>query len=297
MLGSTILPIERRKKPLHLNSEEFSTALVGRRGVLTAERNPNVATVSLAGNSRPYVEAPSRSPNTPRWQHQDSVTLALPGQDSDQNTLERTTQVIRKNQRPFNFTEQQRRQLKRTIPSLRKLNRAAHRKLRRIGCTDLTHKQCCEAGDTLGIIAIQMNSVLRVRTGILIAGRRQQATLIVFSFGLQCDRCSKNKDVRPDDAELATCEFLETVSQTKFFPTFRRDAWAEGHDRHNLCFEGLVLRFLPVSMQPTYSRASPVILGHSASPPSFHSCILSKVPRRSSWDTPAVYQRSSGGPA
>ena len=87
MLGSTALPVERRNQRFQsLHFAEFPTALVGR-GVLT-ESNPNVATVSLAGNSRPYVEAPFHNPNMPRRQNQDSVTLAPRG--GERNPLERS---------------------------------------------------------------------------------------------------------------------------------------------------------------------------------------------------------------
>ena len=110
---------------------------------------------------------------------------------------------------PFNLTDGQEWRLKRIIHNLRKLNRAANRELRRIVGTDLIHTQRSKAGDILRIIAIQMISALRVRQGILIAGRRHQPTLIVLGFGLRCARCSKNKHARPDDDELATCEALK----------------------------------------------------------------------------------------
>ncbi len=117
--------------------------------------------------------------------------------------------MTRQNQGPINFTDDQEQQLKRIINKLRKLNRDANRELRRLVGTDLTHTQCSKGGDILRIIAIQMISALRVRQGILIAGRRQQPTLIVIGFGLRCDRCSTNMHVGPDDDEPATCEVLK----------------------------------------------------------------------------------------
>lgn len=123
-------------------------------------------------------------------------------------SLKGVTQLIRKNQRPFKFTDCQGQQLKRINRRLRKLNRTARTELRRVRYAGLT-TQYRETGNRLEIIAIGMISALRVRRGILIAGRQQQPTLYVISFGTQCVNCSKNGHRRTNNDEPAACVVLE----------------------------------------------------------------------------------------
>jgi hypothetical protein len=113
--------------------------------------------------------------------------------------------MLRKNQRPFLFTEVQLQQLKRTEDSLRKLNRDALRELRRIGFTDLTNRKYSEAGESFQIVATQMISALRFREEILIAGREQQPQLIQVVIRRKCVACSKDRSLsRRDDEEAAS---------------------------------------------------------------------------------------------
>jgi hypothetical protein len=118
--------------------------------------------------------------------------------------------MLRKNQRPFLFTEVQLQQLKRTEDSLRKLNRDALRALRRIGFTDLTNRKYSEAGQSLRIVATQIISALQFREEILIAGREQQPQTIEVRIGRRCATCFKNRRLRePADEESDSSKALK----------------------------------------------------------------------------------------
>jgi len=122
--------------------------------------------------------------------------------------LKGITQLIRQNQRPFNFADFQVQQLERINHHLRKLNRTACGELRRVAYVGPSTRYR-EVGNSLEIIAIQMFSALRFRQGVLIAGRQQQPTLLVIRFGTQCVHCSKNEHGRHVDNRPAACVVLE----------------------------------------------------------------------------------------
>jgi hypothetical protein len=118
--------------------------------------------------------------------------------------------MIRKNQRPFDFTDRQILQLKRSNRSLRKLNRDALGELQRVGGRALTRTQCREAGESLGILAIRMITMVRILQETLVAGRENEVQLIQVIFSLYCENCSKNGPLeRPDDDEAASREALK----------------------------------------------------------------------------------------
>jgi hypothetical protein len=112
--------------------------------------------------------------------------------------------MIRKDQRGFNFTDWQVRQLARNHRSLRQLNRAALLALRRIRSTALTNGEYRAAGDSFSMIATRMVSALRLRQELLIAGRAQPLQLIRVTVGVVCDQCGeKGLYTNPDDHEEA----------------------------------------------------------------------------------------------
>jgi hypothetical protein len=118
--------------------------------------------------------------------------------------------MLRKNQRPFTFTDRQKQQLKGISHDLRKFNRIARGQLRRIGHLNLTPRQYCEAGEFLGIVATRMTSALRFRKAILRAGRQQQPLRIVMHFDTLCDHCSESGQVTGhDDDDETTREALK----------------------------------------------------------------------------------------
>jgi hypothetical protein len=75
--------------------------------------------------------------------------------------------MLRKNQRSLRLTSWQVQQLKPVSHTLRKLNREARHKLRRIKYTDLTRTRYREAGELFGTIATRMLGALRFRHEIL----------------------------------------------------------------------------------------------------------------------------------
>ncbi len=109
--------------------------------------------------------------------------------------------MIRKDQRPFNFTDWHVQQLTRSTRSLRRINRAALCELRRIEGTDLTHTQYREAGESVGIMAIRMTLLLRLRQEILVAGREQQQQLIQLIFSSYCENCTESRSLRKPDCD------------------------------------------------------------------------------------------------
>lgn len=109
--------------------------------------------------------------------------------------------MFRKNhRRPSSLTSWQVRQLKRISHSLRKLNRAARRELRRIRHTDLTRTQYREAGDLLGTIATRMIGELRFHHEILKAEQEPQLfRLLKMRFVTPCVH-----HVRPSESRQLT---------------------------------------------------------------------------------------------
>jgi hypothetical protein len=100
--------------------------------------------------------------------------------------------MLRKNQRPFIFSVGHVQQLRRNTHSLREVNRAALRELRRIGDTDLTHTQYREASESVGISASRMILLLRYRQEILATGREQGPQLIQVIIGSSdCKKCAE----------------------------------------------------------------------------------------------------------
>lgn len=100
--------------------------------------------------------------------------------------------MLRKDQRPFCFTDSQVQQLNRISHKLRKLNRSAKDQLRWLGRPSQTTGQCREASESLGNIATQMTSALRFRQQILRIGRQQQPDLLVVRYILSCDHLPSN---------------------------------------------------------------------------------------------------------
>ncbi len=115
----------------------------------------------------------------------------------------------RKNQRPFNFTDWQVQQLKRTNKSLRKLNRAARHELRLIGRMDLTQRQYREAGDLLGTIAKRMIGELRFHHAIVEAEPEQQPLRIVVRFVTPCVHRSESTQLTGHDDDEAAREAVK----------------------------------------------------------------------------------------
>ena len=109
--------------------------------------------------------------------------------------------MIRKDQKPFSFTDWHVQQPRRSTHSLRKINRAALCELRRIGRTSLTHTQLREASKSIGIMASRMILLLRLREGILVAGREQQPQLIQIIFSSCCENCTERQSLRKPDCE------------------------------------------------------------------------------------------------
>ena len=114
--------------------------------------------------------------------------------------------MIRKDQRPFCFTDWQGQQLKRTDHSLRKLNRDALDELRHVGRTALTYAQYQARAERVATVAIRMISALRVREEILASGREQEPETILVEFLPNCTNCEENglleKPDRDEDASL-----------------------------------------------------------------------------------------------
>jgi hypothetical protein len=112
--------------------------------------------------------------------------------------------MIRKNQRPFNFTDWQVQQLNRTNYTMRQLNRIARDVLRRIGHLYLTPRQYREAVTSLATVTIRMTSALQFREAILTAARQQQLQLIVLHFG-----SSESEELTAHDDDETACEVLK----------------------------------------------------------------------------------------
>jgi hypothetical protein len=100
--------------------------------------------------------------------------------------------MLRKDQRPFCFTDSQVQELNRINYKLRKLNRSAHDQLRWLGRPSLTTGQYREASESLGNIATQMTSALRFRRQILRTGREQQPSVFVVRYVPSCDHLPSN---------------------------------------------------------------------------------------------------------
>jgi hypothetical protein len=109
--------------------------------------------------------------------------------------------MIRKSERPCNFTDRQIAQLKQIHSRLRTLNRNAICELRRISRTVLNQTQYREAGESFGTLAIRMISLLRVHQEILSAGHKQEPQLIQVLPVTCCNKCSENGAVRTKDEE------------------------------------------------------------------------------------------------
>jgi hypothetical protein len=109
--------------------------------------------------------------------------------------------MIRKDQRPFCFTDWQVQQLKQTSHSVRKLNRDALAELRDIGRTSLTHAQYQAWAERVATIAIRMASAIRVRHDILASGREQTPQRILFTFSLYCENCAQNGHLENRDGD------------------------------------------------------------------------------------------------
>src|SRR2546423_1737095 len=97
--------------------------------------------------------------------------------------------MLRKEDRPFFFTEPQKALLRNRNIALQRLNRKARRELRRIGWFTLTHKQYREAGLILRQLATRMKSVVRFREEILDFGREQQPTRTQLVIAIVCGDC------------------------------------------------------------------------------------------------------------
>src|ERR1700686_421351 len=95
--------------------------------------------------------------------------------------------MIRKDQRPFCFTDWQVKLLKQTHHSVRQLNSAARDELRDVGRTTLTHAQYQAWAERVATIAIRLASAIRVRHDILASGREQTPQRIVVTFAPNCE--------------------------------------------------------------------------------------------------------------
>ena len=129
--------------------------------------------------------------------------------------------MIRKDQRPFCFTDWQGQQLKRIDHSLRRLNRDALDELREIGRTTLTHSQYQKEARRIATIAIRMTSALRVHEEILASGREQEPETIEFRLVPNCENCEENgRPEKPDSA--MRCTALRSEARSRSIETFLR---------------------------------------------------------------------------
>lgn len=117
--------------------------------------------------------------------------------------------MLRKNQRPFMFAVGHVQQLRRSAHSLREVNRAALRELRRIGGTDLTHTQYREASESVGISASRMILLVRYRQEILVTGREQRPQSIQVIFSSDCENCAEIRRLEPGCNEPVSEETLK----------------------------------------------------------------------------------------
>ena len=118
--------------------------------------------------------------------------------------------MIRKSERPFNFTDRQIAQLKQIHPRLRTLNRNAIGELRRIGWTTSTDGQYRKIGKSLETLSIRIKHFLRARQEILSAGQNQQPQLIEVVVSSFCDQCDGLRARGSDDnGEAASREALQ----------------------------------------------------------------------------------------
>jgi hypothetical protein len=109
--------------------------------------------------------------------------------------------MIRKDQRPFCFTDWQVKLLKQTHHSVRQLNRAALNELRDVGRTTLTHAQYQAWAERVATIAIRLASAIRVRHDILASGREETPQRILFTFSLYCENCDQNGHLENRDSD------------------------------------------------------------------------------------------------
>lgn len=118
--------------------------------------------------------------------------------------------MIRKRERPFNFTDRQIAQLKKIYAGLRTLNRKARFELRRIGWSTLNDAQYRDTGKSLEALSMRINNFLRTLEGILSAGQNQQPQLFEIVIGSRCDRCAGLRARDGDDnGEAASREALQ----------------------------------------------------------------------------------------
>jgi hypothetical protein len=123
--------------------------------------------------------------------------------------------MLRKNHRPFSLTNWQGQQLKRISHSLRELNRAARRELRRIRYTGLTRTQYREVSDSVGTIATRMSSALRFHDEILKAEQEQEPLRIMVHFVTPCVHHfhhSESRQLTGNADDEAECEALKRAA-------------------------------------------------------------------------------------
>lgn len=91
------------------------------------------------------------------------------------------------------FSKQQLQQLKNTNGRLHKLNLEACRQLRRTGSLNFTRKHYTEAIESFGILAIQMNFLVRFRERIITDASEQEPDVIRVVYSDYCECCSEGK--------------------------------------------------------------------------------------------------------
>ena len=117
--------------------------------------------------------------------------------------------MLRKNQRSLRLTSWQVQQLKLVSHTLRKLNREARHKLRRIKYTNLTRTRYREAGELFGTIATRMIGALRLRDEILKAEQEPLRFQVEVHFVEPCVHVSESRPLTAHGDNEAECEALK----------------------------------------------------------------------------------------
>jgi hypothetical protein len=100
-------------------------------------------------------------------------------------------------------------QLKPVSHTLRKLNREARHKLRRIKYTDLTRTRYREAGELFGTIATRMIGALRLRQEILRAEQEPLRFQVEVHFVEPCVHVSESRPLTGYGDDEAECDALK----------------------------------------------------------------------------------------
>ena len=151
--------------------------------------------------------------------------------------------MIRKNQRPFNFTAPQIARLQQIYRRLRAVNREAICELRRIGCEILSDNQYRRAGKDLRALAIRMDSLMGDRREILAAGQKQRPQIFNLVLTTSCQKCSENGRVPThnddENGERASREASSRIRRAKKSSTICSNWHSESMNPNPVSFDGI----------------------------------------------------------